>query len=314
MAQGLVKPGPSQTVASVRWDRAARVASTECSLLLTGETGTGKGYLARWIHDHSPRSGRPFVAVNCGAIPADVVDSHLFGHELGAFTDASRAHEGLVRAAEGGTLFLDEVGDLPALVQRRLLRLLEEREVQPVGAAAPQRVDVRVIAATGCSLPDRVTEGRFRMDLFYRLNVIHFELLPLRARRRDVPRLLDVCSRELAELHGRSPLRLLPETVERLERHEWPGNVRELRTVLERLYALCPDDTVTPDDLRAWGQFRLQVAPQRDRGSDRLRRLETVAMREALADSGGNVSRAATTLGVHRSTLHRWLARERLTA
>jgi len=314
------------TVASVPPDLAARVATTDCSILLTGETGSGKGHLARWLHDHSTRSARPFIPVNGGAIPEGIIDSHLFGHVRGSFSDATQDHIGLVRAAEGGTLFLDEVAELPMSAQVRLLRLLEEREAQPVGSARPVAVNVRIIAATGSDLLTLVDRGVFRRDLFFRLNVIHFDLKPLRARVSEITALVDEINEELASKFGRKPLRFEGEARRALQRHRWPGNVRELRSVIERLYVLCPNPVVGVNDLRVCGQLDLahrppvapagipSARPAFDAtgrpgagGASRLREARAAHIRRTLDVCGGNVTLAATTLGVHRSTVHRWL-------
>ncbi len=299
-------------VTSLPHHLAARVAISRSSLLITGETGAGKGFLARWIHDRSLRAGGPFIPVNCGAIPEGIVDSHLFGHARGSFSDAHADHLGLVRSADGGTLFLDEVGELPRKMQVRLLRLLEEREVQPVGSTAPISVDVRVIAATACDLPRLVAEGRLREDLFYRLNVIHLDIKPLRSRPGDVEGLVEEFNGDFADRAGRGRLRFTAGALRVLTRHPWPGNVRQLRTVLERLHVLCPHDTVQADDLRTYAQLE---APSRRPGPRlTLARARIDAIRRTMERCGGNVSHAAVALGVHRSTVHRWLARERMTA
>jgi DNA-binding NtrC family response regulator len=318
IGQRIGQPTMDNLVSSVPRAVARRVASTDCSLLVTGETGVGKGYLARWIHDRSPRRAAPFVPVNCGAIPEGIVDSHLFGHTRGAFSDAHRDHPGLVRAAEGGTLFLDEVGDLPHHAQRRLLRLLEEREVQPVGASRPTAVNVRIIAATARDLRELVDERRFRLDLFFRLNVIQFAVRPLRQRPDEIVALVDVFNREFAVRHQRSPLCFTAPATRVLATAPWRGNVRELRSVVERLHVLCPVETIGPDELREYSGLEApapvhETAPRSARTSKivpRLKETRLAAARRALEVCGGNISRAAASLGVHRSTVHRWLAAE----
>ena len=298
---------PDASVASIGRFTADRVAGAHCTVLVTGETGTGKGFLAQWLHDHGPRADRPFVAVNCGAIPDSLVDSHLFGHERGAFSDAHASSPGLVRAADGGTLFLDEIGELPPAAQLRLLRLLEEREVQPVGALSPVSVDVRILAATSRDLQAMVDDGTFRLDLYSRLNVVQLELAPLRRRRAEIPALLDALNQELARQIGRDPLVFGADAEALLGQYDWPGNVRELRSVIERLAVLCGDDPVTAHDLQTLGQVRVAPAPTPDAG----RRVDhrALAARRLVDDSGGNISEAARRLGVHRSTVHRWLQR-----
>jgi len=323
------------TIASIPRARVERVAACGCDVLVTGPTGTGKGRLARRLHDASPRAHRPFVAVNAGAMPEGLLDSHLFGHVQGAFSDAHRHHLGLVREAEGGTLFLDEVGELPPEAQVRLLRLLEEREVQPVGGLGPVPVDVRIVAATGRDLAAMVAAGTFRADLFYRLEVIHLRVAPLRDRgAAEIDRLTEELAAEVARAHGRAALRLAPEARAVLHRHDWPGNVRELRSVLERLAILLhpdddPDREIGPADLRSIGRIGgpdttggagIRAPGVRTPGSDAalgdalrthgprapVRRAR--AARAALDAAGGNVTAAARRLGVHRSTVHRWLA------
>jgi DNA-binding NtrC family response regulator len=303
-----VERADATTVASVPRDVVERVARSGCTILLTGETGAGKGYLARWIHDHSGAAAGPFVPVNCGAIPADIIDSHLFGHARGSFSGADRDHTGLVRAAAGGTLFLDEVAELPPAGQCRLLRLLEEREVQPVGCAAPQRVDVRIVAATSRDLGAGVARGSFRADLHYRLDVIQVAIAPLRDRPRDVRELLETFNWELAARMGRRPLRFTDDALHALLAYGWPGNVRELRSVVERLHVLHPEDVVTARDLHERAGLAPATGTARPPGSRRLRDARLAAVRQAIETCGGSISRAATALGVHRSTVHRWLA------
>ena len=300
-----------ENVASVRPEVAARVAATDCCVLLTGETGTGKDYLARWLHASSRRAARSFVPVNCGAIPEGLIDSHLFGHRRGAFTDALRENHGLVREAEGGTLFLDEIGEMGLTAQTRLLRLLDEQEIQPVGGPSPVRVDVRIIAATRCDLWQAVRERRFRADLLYRLDVIHFHLQPLRQRRREIPALVEQLNAEVADQIGRLPFDLDHRAMRLLVGHPWPGNVRQLRSVFERMHVLCPQVRITAEDVVEYGGLQRPVVGG---GAGRLRRRRLEAVRDAVQQCGGNVTRAARVLGVHRSTVHRWLARACATA
>lgn len=291
---------------------AARVAAADCALLLTGATGTGKGYVAQWIHDHSPRAKRPLVPVNCGAIPESLIDSHLFGHAKGAFSGAGSDHLGLIRAASGGTVLFDEISELPAGAQRRLLRLLEEREVQPVGYSKPVVVDVRVIAATNANLGEAVCRGTFRQDLFYRLDIVRLHLDPLRERASEVPSLLAQFNSEFAAMYRQPELTFEEETLAFLEQYRWPGNIRELRTVLERLHVLCGStpEPISIDDLQRFGQLRTESPAGLTFGSgaDRLAELKLDAVNQILSQCRGNISRAANTLGVHRSTLYRWLA------
>ncbi len=289
-----------------------RVAESRCTILLTGETGVGKGHFARWIHEHSRRAGKAFIPVNCGAIPESLVDSQLFGHARGAFSGATTEHSGLVRAAEGGTLFLDEVAELPASAQIRLLRLLQEREVQPVGVARPVRVDVRVVAATNVDLEQAVASGRFRNDLLYRLDVVRIDVPPLRTRRAEIDSLIDAFNAEFADLYDQAPLEVSPEAREALIGHEWPGNIRQLRTVFERLHVLCPGERVTISHLRELGQLGGVIGRrgvgQSDAGADSpLDRVMLEEVERVLRQCDRSVTRAAAVLGVHRSTVYRWI-------
>jgi transcriptional regulator with PAS, ATPase and Fis domain len=282
-----------------------RAAASNCTILVTGETGVGKEHLARWIHSHSSRGGHPFVPVNCGAIPETIIDSQLFGHVRGAFTGAAADHLGLVRAAERGTLFLDEVLELPLSAQARLLRLLQEREVQPVGRPTPIIVDVRVIAASNRDVQKAVAAARFRDDLFFRLNVVHLRVRPLRERTAELPHLLASFNEEFAKLYDQPVLVWEPQAINMLRSHRWPGNIRQLRSVVERLHILCPGQKVTPQHLIEYGQLSEPItapAPPQT-----LRQVKIEAVRRVLADSGGSVSRAAAAFGVHRSTIYRWL-------
>ncbi len=221
-----------------------RIAASEASVLIAGESGTGKELIARRIHSRSPRVDKPFITVNCGAIPADLIEAELFGHEKGAFTGADRAREGRLRQADGGTLFLDEVAELPPSMQVKLLRFLQEGTVDPLGSDATVSVDVRVIAAGNKDLHDEIKAGRFREDLYFRLNVIELSLPPLRERREDIAVLLQHFIDEFAA--GRE-LEVSPELLHEVERRPWPGNVRELRNACERMVVLCTGETLTPD-------------------------------------------------------------------
>jgi transcriptional regulator with GAF, ATPase, and Fis domain len=214
------------------------VASTDATVLITGESGTGKELLAKEVHRRSPRSKRPFVKVNCSAIPREIFESEFFGHALGAFTGAVRERPGRFQVADGGTIFLDEIGDLPVEVQPKLLRVLQEGEYQRLGEDDTRKVDVRVIAATNQNLADEVRARRFRQDLFYRLNVFPLELPPLRARKDDIPQLATHTIARMAKRHRMPAPPLTPEDIEWLQRYDWPGNIRELQNVIERAVIL----------------------------------------------------------------------------
>ena len=284
-----------------------RAAQSACTLLLTGETGVGKGHLAWWLHSNSPRVNGPFIPVNCGAIPEDLIDSQLFGHAKGSFTGASTDHLGLVRAAEKGTLLLDEVSELPSSAQNRLLRLLQDREVQPVGYSAPINVDVRVIAATNVDLKQFVKERKFREDLLYRLDVIQLRVKPLRERPEEIQNLLHVFNAEFAELYQQNLLEFERLAQEKLMHYRWPGNVRELRTLVERLHVLCPNERISPSLLIDVGQ--LSDLPRPEDARQGLKDIHQEEIRRVVIRSGGSVARAAEVFGVHRSTIYRWLSR-----
>jgi two-component system response regulator AtoC len=286
-----------------------RAAEFKATVLLQGESGTGKEVLARAVHAQSPRRDEAFVAVNCAAIPENLLESELFGHAKGAFTGADRARRGLFSEADGGTLFLDEIGELPLALQAKLLRVLQEEEVRPVGEAKPRRIDVRVIAATARHLDAEVAAGRFREDLFYRLDVVRVDVPPLRERREDIPLLVDHFLGRSLESLGKSVRSVDDEALERLVGYDWPGNVRELENVLERAVILARGERLTLADLP---QNLVSVRGER-RGTGRdlsLRRarraVEARLISEALAATGGNRTHAARLLGIsHRALLYK---------
>jgi two-component system, NtrC family, response regulator AtoC len=286
--------------------RAARGSST---VLITGESGTGKELVARSIHEASERKGA-FVPVNCAAIPAELMESELFGHTGQAFTGAKQARAGLFESADEGTLFLDEIGEMPLAVQPKLLRVLQEGSVRRVGADREREINVRVIAATNRDLEKDVSEGRFREDLYWRLNVIHLHIPPLRERPFDIPLLVEHFLNKIAEKSGQTPLNVLPETLATLTAYSWPGNARELENVIERAIALAAGHNLTPDDLpervRSNGHTGGLIARARERRMT-LRELEKEYIIEALRMTGGIKSRAAEILGIDRRTLHRKL-------
>ena len=226
-----------------------RIARADSTVLITGESGTGKERMAGLLHYHSQRKDKPFVKVNCAALPEGVLESELFGHERGAFTGAVTRRIGKFEAAHTGTIFLDEVADLTLLVQAKLLRVLQEKELERVGGNNCVQVDVRIIAATNKSLSDQVKEGRFREDLFFRLNVISIEIPPLRQRREDIPLLTEKFIDKFCEQNGRERLVLSPDAKHCLLNYSWPGNVRELENLIERLTVMAPDDVITTHDL-----------------------------------------------------------------
>lgn len=285
---------------------AAQAAQVDSTILLLGESGTGKELLARAIHVNGPRKKGPFIAVNCGAIPATLLESELFGHRRGAFTGAVSDQRGKVEAASGGTLFLDEVGDIEPAIQVKLLRLLQEKEIEKLGEGKPTKVDARILAATNRDLGALVKSGDFREDLYYRLAVIPIELPPLRERATDVPVLADHFLDKYARKFGKK-LELDRSVFPILERYPWPGNIRELENLMERLAALHPAGTVMPKDLpesfrsgaSTVGEVVVQIPAE---GLD-LQKLEEGLIKEALERNDWNQTRAAKFLGLTRNTL-----------
>jgi len=289
-------------------DLARRVARVESTALVTGESGVGKERIARLIHDESPRSGRPFVGVNCAAVAETLLESELFGHARGAFTGADRERPGLFEAASGGTLFLDEIGEVGPAMQVKLLRALQEREVRRVGENRARPVDVRIVAATNRDLAAEVAAGRFRQDLFYRLRVIELRVPPLRERPEDVLPLARLFLAETARRMGRKVTGFTPRAADQLLRHEWPGNVREVQNAVEHAVALCAGSRVDAGDLPE----ELRAAPPRPRPAGRTRKLEDVEREHIVAAveaAGGNRTRAASELGIGLATLKRKLKR-----
>lgn len=285
---------------------AARSAST---VLITGESGTGKELVSRAIHEMSERKGA-FVPINCAAIPADLIEAELFGHTGTAFTGAKQPRAGLFEAADGGTAFLDEIGELPIAMQPKLLRVLQEGAVRRVGENRERTINVRVIAATNCNLENSVKEGRFREDLFWRLNVINLHVPALRDRAFDIPLLVEHFILKAAEAAGRPPLNVLPEALAILTAYSWPGNVRELENAIERAVAFAHGATLIPEDLpervRTSGSASAMVARSSEQNLT-LRELERDYILEMLRRTGGNKKRAAELLGLDRKTLYRKL-------
>jgi two-component system response regulator HydG len=289
-------------------ERAARVIPRPTvTILLTGETGTGKELVARAVHYNGPRREAPFVDVNCAAIPEHLLESELFGHEKGAFTDARAAKPGLFELANGGTLFLDEVGHLALPLQGKLLRALEERTVRRVGGTRSIAIDVRVIAATHVDLAAAVRRGEFREDLYYRLNVVPIELPPLRARREDVVPLARHFLARFAAEYGLPTPALSPAAARALEARDWPGNVRELRNLMERTLLLAGADTLDVEDFEADSPPAARAADVEIPFPATLREITRAAALRTLERCGGNKSEAARRLGVSRPRLQRLL-------
>ncbi|MDI7269079.1 MAG: sigma-54-dependent Fis family transcriptional regulator, partial [Myxococcota bacterium] len=301
---GIVGRGPAMRRLLETLDR---VMQTSLPVLVEGETGTGKELVARALHGHGPRRERTFVSVNCGALPDLLLESELFGHARGAFTGADRARTGLMREASGGTLFLDEVGEMSTAMQVKLLRAIQEGEVTPLGTDRSVPVDVRLVLATNRRLADLVAAGRFREDLYYRLNVVHLVVPPLRERREDLAELAEHLLRRAAERTGGTVKRLSRAALAALLRHDFPGNVRELENLLVTAAVFAPGDEIRPEDLPLGPPPG--VAPARS-GTLRecLRAADRRLVEETLAACGGNISTAARRLGVSRPTLYRRLA------
>ncbi|HKI94770.1 MAG TPA: sigma-54 dependent transcriptional regulator [Gemmatimonadales bacterium] len=292
-------------------DLAARVAAHSTTVLITGESGTGKEVLARAIHRMSARREGPFVAVNCGAIPENLLESELFGYVRGAFTGATADHAGLFEEAEGGTILLDEIGDLPAALQVKLLRVLQEGEIRRVGDRATRQVDARVLAATARDLEADLETGRFREDLYYRLNVVRLHIPPLRDRPEDIAPLAAALLARAGQRAGR-PLSLTPGALAALKRRTWAGNVRELENAIERAAVLSPDGVIAAENVAANGATPERApAPAPDHNGsapvalkDAVRAAERAAVQRALGAAGGNRGEAAQLLGVSLRTLY----------
>jgi two-component system nitrogen regulation response regulator NtrX len=283
------------------------MAGTNGRVLIYGESGTGKELVAHALHQLSPRAAEPFVEVNCAAIPEELIESELFGHNKGSFAGAQEAKIGKFQKADAGTLFLDEVGDMSLRTQSKVLRVIEEQRFEPVGASESVQVDVRVVASTNKNLDDEIEHGNFREDLFYRLNVIPFNVPPLRDRREDIPLLAEHFLREFTTAYGRKPKELTPEAFKLLAEYHWPGNVRELKNLIERIVILNPQVRVDARHIPLNPSKR-----QPDRSLDRFGSLQEVreaAEREyilkKLEETSGNVTRTAELLGLERSNLYR---------
>jgi DNA-binding NtrC family response regulator len=297
--------GKSDVIVDVL-NQVRRVADSDSTVLLTGESGTGKELVARAIHQHSYRSENPFVTVNCGALPEELLESELFGHKKGSFTGAIKDKKGLLEVANEGTFFLDEVGEMSPRIQVKLLRVLQEKEIVPVGGTAPVKVDVRLIAATNADLESEVNMGRFRKDLFYRLNVIPLHIPPLRERSEDIPLLIDHFLKRYVD-HGGKTKKFNAEAQKLLAQYSWPGNVRELENVIERAVTLVQGASITEKDLPekiAEGQGQL-LAKTREPENPTMETIEKAYIYWILQESGWQKQRAAEILGIDPSTLYR---------
>ena len=309
-----------------------RATKTETTVLVTGETGTGKEVVAEAIHRQSSRADKPFIVVDCASIPTNLIESELFGHVKGAYTNAMTDRDGAFQAADGGTIFLDEIGEMPSALQPRLLRALETRTIKRVGSNDFTPVDVRVIAATNRNLEDEVRAKNFRSDLYFRLAVIRVNLPSLRERRDDVPMLARHFLNELAEERGDGHLELTPDIMAALTSHNWPGNVRELRNVVHQAASLSSEvlnlaaqlrkskgepmpgidsPTMPPQGAMASGFGEFLALPYKDARKGALEAFELAYAKHVVAEAGGNVSKAADNAQVHRNVLHRILARDK---
>ncbi|MBP6106598.1 MAG: sigma-54-dependent Fis family transcriptional regulator [Steroidobacteraceae bacterium] len=300
--------GRSPAIARVR-RMIERVAPFDSTVLVLGESGTGKERVARHVHELSTRMRKPFVPVNCGAIPVDLLESELFGHEKGAFTGAVTARIGRFEHAEGGTLFLDEIGDMSLPMQVKLLRVLQERTYERVGSNAPRECNVRIVAATHRNLEQMIEQGRFREDLYYRLNVFPIEVPPLRERAEDIPELIDALAIDVERARG-TQVTLSPATVQALAALPWPGNVRELANLIERLAILVPDRPVERSDLPAryssvpvTGHARVEFPSEGLDLKDHLAGIEVRIIRSAMDEANGTIAKAARLLRLQRTTL-----------
>jgi two-component system NtrC family response regulator len=288
-------------------EMASRVAAADSTVLIRGETGTGKELLARAIHHNSRRSSRPFVTINCAAIPKELLEAELFGYTRGAFSGAYMAKPGKIEMADGGTLFLDEVGELPAEMQVKLLRVLQQGEIEKIGSTVTGRVDVRVIAATNRNLQNMIEDGTFREDLYYRLAVVPLELPPLRERRDDIPELVQHVFCRIKERQRQHALRISPSVISHLSNYGWPGNIRELENVIERMVVLAGSDEITsadlPEEIRRVPVARDSVLLELPEGGISLEAVERDLLLRALEKFNWNQSQAARFLDISRRTL-----------
>jgi two-component system response regulator HydG len=308
---GLAKPlGKSKLFADVM-KLAEQVAPTESTVLIQGESGTGKEVIARYIHELSTRAEGPFMSLNCGALPESLLESELFGHVKGSFTGAVRDKQGLFAAAQKGTFFLDEIGEMSPATQVKLLRVLQEREAIPVGGTEAIPVDVRVVAATNRDLEEEIKRGRFRTDLYYRLNVIAIHLPPLRERRDDIPIFVDAFLKRIAKEHDEPPKRLSEAAIDAIQVYDWPGNVRELENALERAVVLTRGEIIELDAIPGKISERKAepLVAERPHATPTLDLIEQAYIQWVLQNEGGNKTRAAEVLGIDPSTLYRKLSK-----
>jgi len=279
------------------------IADSDSTVLITGESGTGKGLVAKAIHFSSPREDGPFITVNCSAMPETLLESELFGYKAGAFTDARRDKPGRFAAAEGGTLFLDEIGDIPLSIQMKLLRVIQEKVYEPLGGTKSVNADVRILSATNKNLEQLVKEERFRMDLYYRINVIRLELPPLSQRSGDIPMLVNHFIARFSSIKGKDIDGIVPDALNILMHHDYPGNVRELENIIEHAFVLCPGGMIRTDHLPEYLQPK--IVPPESGALQLLRQYEKELILEVLRRNQWSRERAARELGIHKTTLFR---------
>lgn len=299
------------------FEKVMKVAKTNTTVLLRGESGTGKELVAHAIHEHSARADKPFVEINCPSFPDTLLESELFGYERGAFTGAYKTKLGRVEAADGGTIFLDEIGEINPAVQVKLLRILQERTFTRLGSTEIRSIDVRVIATTNANLENAMKEGRFREDLYYRLNVIPIILPPLRERKGDIPLLIDHFIKKYAVENNKQPMKLSDEAMQVLFNYHWPGNIREIENAIENVIVMCDKSTIGVEDLPQYltahrGHMVRVTADASFDYTNQLEETEKQLIREALEQSGGNKTRAAEILGISLRTLHYKVKKYRL--
>lgn len=291
-------------------EQAYLLAASDVNVLINGESGTGKEVLARALHQNSARASKPFVAINCSAIPAEMLESELFGHVKGAFTGASRDHQGLFVAAEGGVIFLDEVGDMPAPLQAKLLRVLQEKTVRPVGGTKDRPVNVRIISATHRNLTDSIEQGLFREDLFYRLNVVTLALPSLRDRKEDIPILTRHFLKAAAERTGATQKQLAPKALSVLLAYDWPGNIRQLENVIEQVVALTPSLMIS--EILVENALPVHAVQRLKSLTDAKKEFERTYVEDLLRSTGGSISEAARLAGRNRSDFYKIVQRHGL--
>lgn len=296
--------GESEKMRSLR-SQIEIAARSSSRVLITGESGSGKELVARLLHGSSNRASKPFIEVNCAAIPQELIESEMFGHEKGSFTGAFERKKGKFELADGGTLFLDEIGDMSLQTQAKVLRVIETQEFQRVGGSANIKVDVRIIAATNKDLPAEVRKGTFREDLFFRLNVIPISVPPLRERKEDIPLLVDYFIKTISEEYGQRPKKITPEAIRRLQNHEWPGNVRELRNTLERLLIMTQSTVITEKDISLGEGIEMASYFSYRTLKEARDAFERDFIIKKLEENNWNVSKTAEQLDIERSNLHR---------